>query len=199
MLSLCLIDFSKLVFGKHKPEPVKVEEHPSGVFSLAACHDDLPLFISWPHFMDADPSYQQAIQGLKPNFEKHQTYLNLEPNTGTPIDFIARLQVNAEIDPKFSLFPKLKRLMFPILWQEFSIHVSDEIAATIRYETSTLKIYAFGSALFVGLVGVALLIYSGTLALIDCHHARLQNKDDEGDEDALIDNQDTSNNNNIIT
>lgn len=149
--------------------------------------------------MDADPSYQRAIGGLEPNFSKHQTYLNVEPNTGTPIDFIARLQVNAEIDPQFSLFPQLKKLMFPILWQEFSIHVSDEIAATIRYETSTLRIYALGSALLVGLVGAALLIYSGTLALIDCHHRRQQHKEDEGDEDALIDNQDTSNNNSIIT
>ena len=39
--------------------------------------------MSTPHYLDGDPKLAEAIDGIKPDREKHVTYLNLEPMTGT--------------------------------------------------------------------------------------------------------------------
>ena len=35
--------------------------------------------ISWPHFFQADPKLVSAVEGLKPDKEKHQSYINIQP------------------------------------------------------------------------------------------------------------------------
>lgn len=40
---------------------------------------DVPVYVSYPHFMDADPSLSEPFEGLNPIREKHQTYLKLQP------------------------------------------------------------------------------------------------------------------------
>lgn len=38
-----------------------------------------PIVVSFPHFYQADPKYINAIDGLNPNKEEHETYLDLQP------------------------------------------------------------------------------------------------------------------------
>lgn len=38
-----------------------------------------PIVVSFPHFYQADPTYINAIDGLNPNKEEHETYLDLQP------------------------------------------------------------------------------------------------------------------------
>jgi hypothetical protein len=38
-----------------------------------------PAYLSFPHFYQADPALLDAIEGLKPNKEKHQTYFLIQP------------------------------------------------------------------------------------------------------------------------
>lgn len=35
--------------------------------------------MSFPHFYQADPVYINAVDGLNPNKEEHETYLDLQP------------------------------------------------------------------------------------------------------------------------
>lgn len=35
--------------------------------------------VSFPHFYQADPKYINAIEGMNPNKEEHETYLDLNP------------------------------------------------------------------------------------------------------------------------
>lgn len=35
--------------------------------------------VSFPHFYQADPKYINAIDGLSPNKDEHETYLDLQP------------------------------------------------------------------------------------------------------------------------
>ncbi|KAI2805022.1 CD36 [Blomia tropicalis] len=79
-------------------QKVVARERPSGIFDMSACQHGVPIFISWPHFLDADPIYLKPFNGLKPNRTRHQTYVDIEPVTGTPVDFIARIQVNVEVN-----------------------------------------------------------------------------------------------------
>lgn len=43
--------------------------------------------VSFPHFYQADPAYINAVDGLNPNQEEHETYLDLQP-----VRFLAFLQ-----------------------------------------------------------------------------------------------------------
>lgn len=59
---------------------------PSGVMNISVCNFDQPMFISYPHFYLADPSYVNAVEGLFPNKEKHESYITLEPKTGITLE-----------------------------------------------------------------------------------------------------------------
>jgi scavenger receptor class B, member 1 len=55
------------------------ESMPSGVMNVSICNYGHPMFMSFPHFHGADSSYVDAVDGLEPQKEKHQTYITLEP------------------------------------------------------------------------------------------------------------------------
>jgi len=58
----------------------------------------LPLFISKPHFLDADPWYVSSLIGMQPNREIHDTHLELEPNTGALFRVRNRCQTNYQLN-----------------------------------------------------------------------------------------------------
>ena len=45
-----------------------------------------PVFISFPHFYLADSYYTSKVEGLKPDVEKHRTYMRIEPESGVPTE-----------------------------------------------------------------------------------------------------------------
>lgn len=180
--------------------PFNYVERPSGVFDLSACQKGVPIFISYPHFLDADPIYLEAVTGLAPNKSLHRTYIDVEPRTGSPVDFIARIQVNLWTDPSLSGHTSMKQLMMPVMWQEFSVQITPQIANMLRFSTQTAPLMAVGIMALLGLVGaVAMVCGLSTLAL-RWHHARInkQSGDSDDGQDPLIDNQDTTNNNSIV-
>ena len=50
-----------------------------------------PVFISFPHFYLADSYYTSMVEGLKPDAEKHRTYMRIEPESGVPTEVNIRL------------------------------------------------------------------------------------------------------------
>ena len=56
-----------------------------------------PVVISLPHFLYAEKQLQQAVVGLSPIEDEHQTVVDLEPNTGVGVNFQRRIQMNALI------------------------------------------------------------------------------------------------------
>ena len=57
---------------------------PDGVLNLTAVYpENLPFFISKPHFLDADPGYRENVSGMHPNRSKHDSFLDIDPLTGT--------------------------------------------------------------------------------------------------------------------
>ena len=75
----------------------------SGVFNLAPCKrtEQLPLgpplAVSFPHFYQADQSFLDGVEGLKPQKEKHQVYVDVHPKSGIPNAFLTRFQLNGVI------------------------------------------------------------------------------------------------------
>lgn len=66
---------------------------PSGMQNLTQVAT-LPLFLSKPHFLDGDSSLLASVQGLHPVRGIHDTYLDIEPNTGALCRVHNRAQVN---------------------------------------------------------------------------------------------------------
>ncbi len=54
----------------------------------------IPVFVSFPHFYLGDPSLVAAIKGLDPNIHRHETYIDVEPQTGLLARAEKKLQVN---------------------------------------------------------------------------------------------------------
>lgn len=52
---------------------------PSGLFNVSSCRFGTPVFMSFPHFYNADPFYLEQIDGMKPDKKKHQFFMALEP------------------------------------------------------------------------------------------------------------------------
>lgn len=52
---------------------------PSGALNCSACRLGTPSFASFPHYYLSDPWYRDAVEGMKPDPEKHKVYLVLEP------------------------------------------------------------------------------------------------------------------------
>lgn len=44
-----------------------------------------PIALSYPHFYKADPSLIEAIDGVKPNQQRHETYFLINPVRLVPI------------------------------------------------------------------------------------------------------------------
>lgn len=52
---------------------------PSGVFDVSKCQFGAPIFMSYPHFYNADDFYRNSIEGMSPDPKKHKFYMAVEP------------------------------------------------------------------------------------------------------------------------
>lgn len=68
----------------------------SGVENLTICQN-LPVFVSFPHFYLADSRYVSSVVGLSPNALAHDTYVDIEPQTGMLARAMKRIQVSYQL------------------------------------------------------------------------------------------------------
>lgn len=86
------------------------------------------MALSYPHFLDADPYYLDKIKsGLNPKQSKHESFMIIEPRTGTLLQDVKRFQLNIWMKPihQFNYFKSLPEMLFPILWTEKVYTLSD--------------------------------------------------------------------------
>uniref|UniRef100_W8B820 Protein croquemort n=2 Tax=Ceratitis capitata TaxID=7213 RepID=W8B820_CERCA len=107
---------------------------PSGLINISSCWFGSPMFLSYPHFHDADPTYLSQVDGLKPEKDKHELYLVLEPKSGLLLDMAARLQSNILIEPiaHFKLFKNKRRIFFPLFWFEARTRVPLDLTGEFK-------------------------------------------------------------------
>lgn len=115
----------------------------SGVLNMGPCKKmpglptGAPIALSYPHFYEADQSFLDAVEGLSPDKEKHQFYVDISPEFGFPLAFRPRFQLNAIIRrdtdiPLMSEFPEL--LILPFLWAQDGFgEPSPEMAEAIKF------------------------------------------------------------------
>ncbi|NWS65805.1 CD36 protein, partial [Crotophaga sulcirostris] len=137
----------------------------AGVLDISACKAGRPVFISLPHFLHASDSILNGVEGLNPNQEEHETFLDVEPITGFTLRFAKRLQVNLLVKPapKIEALSKVKEpYIFPILWLNESAVIGDEKAEMFRSKVTSrvqflsvlqMVLIIAGSVLFLAFMG----------------------------------------------
>lgn len=98
---------------------------PRGLQNISPCQYNAPVYLSYPHFYDADPSLLEPFEGLKPDKQKHETYFMIQPRIGVPLEGFVRVQLNMKVDraPGITVnnIDKFPDMIFPVMWLEEGI------------------------------------------------------------------------------
>ncbi|VEN47346.1 unnamed protein product, partial [Callosobruchus maculatus] len=123
-----------------------------------------PLLLSLPHFLYADEEYVQKVKGISPpNKDEHEIYLLVEPNTGTPLQGVKRVQMNMILRPiQFLDFTKnLPRAVYPLVWLEEGASLTQDLIDELNSKLFNVKkIATYLLYTLMGIVFVAILVTS---------------------------------------
>ncbi|XP_074474870.1 lysosome membrane protein 2-like isoform X2 [Sebastes fasciatus] len=106
----------------------------TGLLKVSPCRKGAPVVASFPHFYLGEDKYVAAIEGMSPQREHHQTFLDLNPTTGVIVRANKRAQINILIG-KLSGFPKTRGLndtIFPVMFINESVVIDDASAARVH-------------------------------------------------------------------
>jgi len=136
----------------------------NGLLDISKSKQTLPLFMSKPHFLDADAVLMEDVIGMHPDRAAHDTSIDVEPLTGVTMRAAKRLQVNYKVEPWVVPSPMhtispftwyvnttgtLGQRLTPILWVEESAEITDSKASEFRG-----KVYGAQAAeKYIGLLG----------------------------------------------
>ncbi|KAM3926317.1 platelet glycoprotein 4 [Leptodactylus fuscus] len=112
----------------------------AGILDLRACQGGKPIFLTLPHFLHASEFLMESLDGLSPNVEEHQTFVDVEPITGFTMHFAKRLQVNVYFSPtdKIDILSKLQsEFLFPVVWLNETALISDDSANLFKSSVTT--------------------------------------------------------------
>ncbi|CAB3233775.1 unnamed protein product [Arctia plantaginis] len=96
---------------------------PAGISDASKCYFNFPMVVSFPHFYTGGLPKDYYVTGLKPDRLKHNSWVDLEPYTGTPFRAVARLQSNLRVQDLSSYnsnFAKLSNQVVPLFWAEYN-------------------------------------------------------------------------------
>ncbi|OQR74957.1 protein croquemort-like [Tropilaelaps mercedesae] len=146
---------------------------PNGMLDLNRCQPDAPLTASLPHQLYSTPTVSKAVDGLAPDPELHDFFMDVEPTMGIPLRVSARLQMNVVVDSfryfeQFAVFKE--KLFLPTFWIETTATVNDELAFKIRLVTEDLANYVTLASFAWVLMGLIIIIC--TLGYIISHTRR---------------------------
>nr|XP_023009947.2 scavenger receptor class B member 1 isoform X2 [Maylandia zebra] len=106
----------------------------SGLLNVSSCRHNSPVFISHPHFFNADPVLLDYVQGLNPSEEKHGLFIDIHPQTGVPLNVSIRLQLNLYMKKVSGITEtgKISDVVMPMIWFEENGYIDGPIVNTFR-------------------------------------------------------------------
>ncbi|XP_048410138.1 platelet glycoprotein 4 [Stegostoma tigrinum] len=134
-----------------------------GILGISVCKEGKPIYISLPHFLYASDEIVNAIDGINPNKEAHQTYLDVEPITGFTLRVAKRIQINLMFKPskQIDILKNIKKpTYFPLVWLNETGTLDDETAKMFRNSLTT-------PMTTLGIVQLTLMCF-GCLMIIAC-------------------------------
>uniref|UniRef100_A0A4W5MHU0 Scavenger receptor class B member 1 n=1 Tax=Hucho hucho TaxID=62062 RepID=A0A4W5MHU0_9TELE len=145
----------------------------SGLLNVSSCRANAPVFISHPHFYNADPVLLDYVQGLKPTEDEHGLFIDIHPETGVPLNVSIRLQLNLYMKrvSGFTETGKISEVVMPMIWFEENGYMDGAIVKTFHtYLVLLPMVMVYMQYCFLGLglatvLGAALLHYRGKALL----------------------------------
>ncbi|XP_038219846.1 scavenger receptor class B member 1 [Zerene cesonia] len=137
---------------------------PRGLQNISPCQYNAPVYLSYPHFYDADPSLLKDFEGLKPEKEKHESYFLIQPKIGVPLEGQIRVQLNLKVDRAANIrvnnIHKFPDMVFPVMWlQEGIEEVTTPIWRLIFLATAFGPIAAPIISYSIIITGIVAIIY----------------------------------------
>ncbi|XP_071565627.1 scavenger receptor class B member 1 isoform X2 [Temnothorax nylanderi] len=95
-----------------------------GLIDVTDCYYGFPIALSYPHFYKSDPSLLEAVDGLNPTKELHESYFFIQPKSGIPMDLASRFQINMALQniEHMARVEKFSELTLPLLWFEIGMY-----------------------------------------------------------------------------
>ncbi|KAL6433334.1 hypothetical protein ACFW04_006477 [Cataglyphis niger] len=160
-----------------------------GLSDITPCVYNIPAAVSLPHFLDADPSLLEDIEGLKPDREKHESFAIVQQTIGVPIYFHSRMQTNLIMYPTRynSKIAAFNGLTVPLFWSDMNIqslpihiHILIKLILEILPMAQTVLMY------LLSIIGVTMIVLPLTSAL------RMLNEQQQEQEQKAIKSLDNS-------
>jgi hypothetical protein len=128
-------------FCTNPKSPHKICET-DGILDISRCRKGAPVALSAPHFFAGDPILRINVEGLKPEREIHETFLEIEPLTGLVLNAARRLQINILVEKSRDIeaLRTVQQMVMPFLWLQESA-TADEGSADKFKSLIQNKIY----------------------------------------------------------
>ncbi|GAB1290200.1 Scavenger receptor class B member 1 [Apodemus speciosus] len=120
-----------------------------------------PLFLSQPHFYNADPVLSEAVLGLSPDPKEHSLFLDVHPVTGIPMNCSVKLQLNLYIKSVKGIGQtgKIEPVVLPLLWFEQSGAMGGKPLRTFYTQLVLMpQVLNYAQYVLLGLGGLLLLV-----------------------------------------
>ncbi|XP_048727749.1 lysosome membrane protein 2-like isoform X2 [Ostrea edulis] len=139
-----------------------------GLINVSNCQTldffHIPAVISLPHFYLAADKYREAVMGMNPNKEEHQTIIDAEPNIGWVLRAAKKIQINLYIQPieGFDETSGITPVFLPVFWLNESAVIDEKNAKMLKNMLFTplqvvhvveIVLIAGGSLLIVATIG----------------------------------------------
>ncbi|XP_055926726.1 lysosome membrane protein 2-like isoform X2 [Argiope bruennichi] len=111
----------------------------SGILDVSPCRKGMKLAVTGPHFFLAHEFIKERVTGLTPSRELHETYVDIEPNTGLVLRASRKLQMNFILD-KFDEMEETKNVkltVIPLIWVTEEAEITDEVATLFTAKVRT--------------------------------------------------------------
>lgn len=107
----------------------------SGLSDMTPCYYNIPAAMSLPHFLNGDPGLSWNIEGLRPEADRHEARIILQPKIGVPMLVNSRMQINLVMYPTTynSKIEPFNDMTVPLFWTDLVIpSVSNELMFIMR-------------------------------------------------------------------
>uniref|UniRef100_A0A665VQV3 Scavenger receptor class B member 1 n=1 Tax=Echeneis naucrates TaxID=173247 RepID=A0A665VQV3_ECHNA len=106
----------------------------SGLLNVSSCRHNSPVFISHPHFFNADLSLLDTVLGLNPNEDEHGLFIDIHPQTGVPLNVSIRLQLNLLMKRVSGITEtgKISEVVMPMIWFEERGNIDGPVLTTFH-------------------------------------------------------------------
>uniref|UniRef100_A0A1B6F5N2 Scavenger receptor class B member 1 n=1 Tax=Cuerna arida TaxID=1464854 RepID=A0A1B6F5N2_9HEMI len=94
---------------------------PVGVFDVSPCSMGAPIMMSFPHFLNAEPSVTAHLEGIHPDASRHDFFIDVQPILGFTLGTVSRIQLNLQIrkSQRISLLKEFDDgTILPVVWFE---------------------------------------------------------------------------------